>query len=997
MLVSIATDAHQSLMPFPSGQAFAFFKQDAQGTPSLRLSRALLQWRRKAPSSGQVTGQRSTRTWFRKATRIGRTLARLRAALLALACSLVLLLSCVDARLAPPVAASGTWVIQDETVIISNTILTHEGNIVVRGGGRLLVVNATLRLQQVASWQYSVRVEDAARLSIDTSRLDSKYPFTVLTSDSANVTFKDSNARRTAVEVTDFANATGVRSALLSLALSGESSTRIANCTLNSVTSTGAAHAELTGCSAIQLTYAQQSWVSLSNSSFDLLVCDGVNLADVTTCQLGGVHCWLSSRVQLAGCFVEDLVYSDDSALTIGNCSISELLAVSPNPLSAVDLRLGNVTLQGTANVSLTRCSAYQVWMGDQTYLSFVEGSAAIIWVNEWARASVMNCTGAGRSIINIWAYGDAQVNVTRTDVQSLDLGHRTRTRLVSSTANILYAWGYDPPWSYVYAENCTFGEEFRGAWSTHVVLNASTFRNHAVFYAFEQLDAWNCTFHELGVSEGEPASFATCNITRLQLEVDAQVTLKGCRTGVKVSDDKAVIVRSLPVGFVDYWNSNQSGCIQTVSWNLTVIDTVLDNWWLVLHYTPHYTVENCTFDSIEAIQSCSAEIDNVTARYVRLDGSCNITFRWSTITDLEAASSSFGCFTNCSVEHFYTWDLARTRFVACNVTDCPWITMHARSEYVGCSLAGMTLSDNYEATFDNCTIEGLVLWGSCKTVFTRTAITWGIGVHGTSTAEFYNCSVNGLGGYDSTSVRSESCNITGLYLYGSVQFVCANSHVEGIWCYDSAFAVFEGNLTGASYSWIGDSSTLKRILQVDVQDQFGDPIAGADVEVFASDHSLLLARQTGPGGRCYFVLAFQAQNRSLTASFSLVVTFDGRNATVFFNVTSSQPLHIMLDLSVPQPLPEPTRELPALNQADELLNGSAPSDEAPELDTETDASDTCRETISCEEPAQPCRTPPTDWLLLFVRALVLTDTCLADTPFRGRTFCTFNTYPRGS
>lgn len=819
------------------------------------------------------------------------------------------------------VASSGTWVIEDETVIIANTSFVHEGNVVVRGTGRLLLENATLNLRQITSWQFSIRLQDSAVFSLTNSRLKTVYPYRVTLSGASTILTRVLSAPFVALHTESTMISACLNTSLLEVTVSAASGISLHMCQVERVIAAGESHTQLSKCDVGVLRCYDQSTMEIQGSTVDATYCDANSMVSFENSTLGPTWCWFSSNLSARECDITTLQYYDSAVLSVFDSSIDRLIGAGSAPIVLDSLSIRDITLTGLANASLIRCVSESILCDWHSTLRFINGSCSQIQSLDWADVSVIGAPTVICNITSFGAYADTSSHISWAAFDTIELGHRTRTWINDSSAYTLFNWAYDGV-SPLYMFRCVIDWELRLAWGVQGTIMNSTADNVLV-YGDSSLNASGCQFWRIGIGDVDDASIYDCRIEGLFPGGDVQIHIVSSNVscGIQPNPRTSSVFDSLPVGFIGYWNALDSGSIQGLMWNLTIVDSTID-WQAILRYDSIVEFRNCTLSRLASGESCTVLASNMSIDELMVSGHSIVTLSNGTARNLDCELWSISTFTNMLISDVFTIGNSEASFYNCTIDaslaggasrlyfeDCE-IDWHRASGGSSSTITGSTLGNfsSYDASNNygyTTVIADLLICGHVSVLKLSECVINSAYVGNTAVAQFYNCSIGSL----TTTAYAES--------------LCTESSIDSLECRDASIVVFSGNLTGIeSYSITGTSNVIRQ-LEVIVTDSAGQRIEGALVEIYDSDDIMLVQSWTSSEGIVRFEIIFTATYASLMQTFSLNVSRGGSSYVGQFAITDPIPISVVLD-SPPLPTVIP----------DSGYSSMIPSDESGDLNT---------------------------------------------------------------
>jgi len=759
------------------------------------------------------------------------------------------------------VVSSGTWVIENEIVVFTDTTFTHEGNIIIRGTGQLLLENATLSLQQVTSLQFNIKIEDSARLVANESYLDSKYNFRITAQDFGIINVTNTMARRGCFDLSGFAELHGTINRFYSINARGMSEVNITSSRLEQLYTEDNSVLEVTNCECSYLNYQDQSLVSVTNSSIGLLLCDGHQLAHFNGSLIDSVRLWSQCHVSIDRCTMQDLRYSDLAQASITRSSIGYLDVTGQLLLQLEELVVDEIILRGSPNVSLDDCDIGRIMVYQYSSVSMFNSSCDYLFATEFAKVRIQGSPVQQCNVTECIITQYAQGNISWASFDYLEIAHSTTAMVNDTYVYNFYNWAYTTCVLDIY--RCKFHWFRTYAW-TYANLVNTTVESWANIGEGTNFNATSCTFgSELTFYGAARGRCVNCTIAMLRPLHESQVVLDNCTADVYVIDYRARLqkVQSLSQGYMTYWHSNESGSLVGVLWNLTAINTTISGWGLHLWYRDYCEVDNCTLEYLSTGQDEEVVVNNTTIGEVDIRYQSRLVISNSVIMGGGHKDTSTTIYHNCTIGTLHLFHSSEAIFNNSSIdTFYPIQTSSFLSNYSYFDF--MNINGDVDAEFYNSEVYRIDGWSIHHLYAENTNFTWRVSLYSVNSAQFYDCYIQGVSASTSSTFSAEGCYIARLSGYDNSIFSGQNNNIDQIFFYDYSSVYFYGNLSGISYFWVADSAIAYRMLNVRVLDQSLSPLNGALVTVRAPDNSTLVTLLTDSSGNCEFRFAFINSNR---------------------------------------------------------------------------------------------------------------------------------------
>ena len=827
------------------------------------------------------------------------------------------------------VASSGTWIITDETVVLANMTFIHEGNIIIRGTGQLLLENATLKLQQLASWQFSIRLQDEAVMSLNNSRLKTIYPYRIALFGNAVIHAHDLEAPLIALNSESTMASTCMDSSFLEANTGGDSGISFDACQIERIVTTGDANVLLNNSVVSTLRCYGKSTVNVQESLVGAVHCDGNSVVTYVNSTFEDAWCWSYSTLSAKECEISRVQYYDDAIVSISDSTIKTLIAAGSNPVVLESLSIGEVRLTGYANASLIRCTLESAFCDGYSVLRFYNGSCNRIESVDWADVSVIGTPNMICNVTSFGAYADTSSHISWASFNTIVLGHRTKSWITDSSAYSIYNWGYGGI-SLFHMARCDIEWELRLAWGVQGTVVNSTIDNGLV-YGETSLNASGSEYQSLMVGLVGNASIHNCTIASLLPAGDARIHIAKSNVswGIQPLSGTSSVFDSLPVGAIGHWNSLESGSIQGLLWNLTASESTMD-WHAILRYDSIVEFRNCTLTRIACDESCTVIASNMSIDELVVTRNSDVTVSNSTISDLDCGLWSTSTFMNLLISDLFTIGEAGASFYNCTIA----VSLAGGSStphFEGCEIGWHRAAGESSSTLTGCILGNFSSYdASVNSGYNSTVLNTLICSHGTILT-LSECTINSVYAGDDATTYFYNCSIGNLIATAYSDLFCADSSLEILDCSDFSVLLLSGNLTGIVSFSITDSSSVTRQLEVLVTDNIGQHIEGALVEVYDSDSLLLAQSWTNSEGFAQLEIIFTVSYASLLQTLTLNVSDGGNFYEGQFAITD--PLPILVKLGPAPPLAASVdsahSSIEQSDEADSAVNHRHVSDES--------------------------------------------------------------------
>jgi hypothetical protein len=318
-----------------------------------------------------------------------------------------------------------------------------------------------------------------------------------------------------------------------------------------------------------------------------------------------------------------DFRYAESAQATIVKSSIGYLDVTGRFPLRLEEIRIGNVTLTGSANATMRNCTIGHLEAYLYSTIDLVNSSCGYLYADSYVRVTIQGFPAQRCNITRCIITQLATANISWATFDYLEICHSARAQVNDSYVNSFnnWIWGtvvlnisrchfYDLRLggAFVTMTNSTVDRWANIAGGT-VTASSCVFGSWTAFY-------WNCR-----------ASLRNCAVDPLAPHDESQIVLTGCNTSVVILDYNARLhtLDSVPTGMLHYWSSNESNAIPTVPWSLTALDTNLSGWDVHFQWAKSYTVRNCTLRRAYCYGSSQVTMTNIRIGLLQVSANANV------------------------------------------------------------------------------------------------------------------------------------------------------------------------------------------------------------------------------------------------------------------------------------------------------------------------------------------------------------------------------------
>jgi hypothetical protein len=796
-------------------------------------------------------------------------------------------------------ATSGTWVIEDEVVEVTDCTLVHEGIIVIRGAGRLVLVNSTLRLKQLTSWQFSIRLEDSGVLSLTNSQLAGVYPYRVTLRDNSSLVAHSSAAAFVAVRIESTAASTCTDSSFLQLVMGTSSNVTCAGCSIETASVGGGSWLKIERSQVDVMRCRQDSVTILENSTLNTATLDDTAMVHLAGSDVGEVWCWTSSSFLARDCSIERLQYYDAASITVEDSSMDSLVGAGLNPVTLDSLTIREVVLTGVAYASLIECVSDTILCDWYSTLRFINGSCEYIEALEWANVSILGAPSLLCNVTRYGAFADTCSHIAWARFHTIELGHRTRTWISDSSAYTIQSFAYEGP-SPIYMTRCVIDWELRMSWGVVAEIQDSRADNVLV-YGESSLNASGCEFLAIMIGEVDDSILTNCTIGALYPAgkaifsvVDSEVCF-----GIQPDPHTSSSFVGLPTGNVANWNSLDSGAIGGLVWNITIVDSLV-TWRTAIRYDAVVELRDSDFVHVACGESCIVTINNVTTDSMVVTNYCDVTMYGGAVADLDCGLWSTSVFENVSFTDIFTIDYAEITFrnCTCSTSLAGGFSM---PRFENCTVYEHRASGSSSSYIQGSTLDTLFSYDGSVNYCYDSEILSLLSCSHHSRLTISGCNISSLATGNSVFLQIEQSWIGDLLTQTSTLTECTDSTIVHLETRDYSQVLLSGNLTGLTSYSLTQYSTVVRQMVMIVTDGEGQALEGALIQVYDSINQMILEMLTQSDGSVGFEILFTASNSTLLQIFSFNVSLDGRTTEGLFVITDNTPIRVTLE-SVPPP-----------------------------------------------------------------------------------------------
>jgi hypothetical protein len=794
----------------------------------------------------------------------------------------------------PVDATQGTWVIENETVAIENTDLVHEGDIVIRGTGQLSLLNGSLTIVQLLSWQFQIQIEDSGVLFIEDSELRSKYPFKIECNGNSEINMTSSSCTNAKMNLNDDCLGSCTDSSLFGITANGRSQTSIDSCILRIVTSNDEASIVVNGSEIGSVGINDNSQVNITTSHIGPVVvesCKPVNLKD---CAADALRGWGESKITVSGCSLGDYRYSDHVEATISNSSIGDLDATGTSPLTLNQIEIGSAILRGSANVTMIDCTVGTIEVYLYSAITLWNSTCGNFFSTEYADVKILGDSTAMSYLDDCIITQMSTAIIIWSNFDYLEISHSSTAQVNDSYAGYFSTWRYTT--CIIDIWRCRFHELRSGSKVSMHDTSVEIWSNIG-----DDFTAISCDFGADVTFYGSSTGyFENCTMNPLRPQYESQVVIRNCTTRVAILDyaNRLRSVDSVPAGDILYWNSDASNALANVQWNLTVYDSRLTGWDIAFRFEESYTVMNSTLQRVTVSAQCSVAMENSSIEHLVVTNGDTRVYQSELVTiEVQQSAQLILNESVCDVIRHYH-DARSTHY---NSTFDQFLSgTQAECHLFDCEISYLGHSGSSRIYLDNCTLTNLDSSEYAITELVDSEVKSRLGIHHFTVTSVFNSSIGLLSGYQTSQIGLSACTISDiLLLESSVAFV-SDSSIVSFHCIGTSVLTISGNLSDTITSIIENSAQIFREFHFAVEDQLGNPIQSATVEISDSLGNPIISGITNLEGHCNLSVVFEISGLGFLSTFSVVVRYSGFNITNGLLTTTPQPIVLVIDLSGP-------------------------------------------------------------------------------------------------
>jgi len=794
-------------------------------------------------------------------------------------------------------ATQGTWLIENETVVIENNHLVQEGDIVIRGTGQLSLVNSSLTIVQLLSWQFQIRVEDSGMFSIEDSDLHSKYPFKIECNGQSEINLTSSSSPNAMIITNDNSFIFCDDSNLRGIMTNEQSQATVNSCILRTAGSSDDSLVDINSSELGSVGINDDSQTNITASQIGPVVVESGKPTILKDCTADALRGWGESKIAVSGCTLGDYRYSDYVEASFSNSSIGDLDATGIQPLILNQIVIESAILRGSANVTMNQCSVGTLEVYLNSAITLWNSTCDNFFSTQYADVNILGTPSAESYLGDCLITQICTATITWSNFEYLEIAHSSTAQVNDSYAGYFNTWRYTA--CLVDIWRCRF-HEFRVSGSV-ATMHDSSVEIWSNIGVGANLSAISCDFGlDLTFYDTSVGYLENCTMNPLRPQYESQVVIRNCTATVSVFDyaDRVRTVDSVPAGDISYWSSYESNAFLNVQWNLTVYNSILAGWNLRFWHEADYTILNSTLKKVEVKSQCSVVIEDSSIEELWATNGETEVFR-SKLTAIGIQTIARLTLNECVCDAIWHYNDATSMHFN-STFDRFYSYNQAESHLYNCVIRSVGPSGNSHIFLENCTMRYLDAFQYAIVEISNSEVEDRLASHDFTITSITNSTIIILAGYHSSQIDVSTSNISDIRLYHSSDVVIRDSVLISIYCVETSHLSVLGNLSSTTSCSIYNSAQVLRELNIIVENQAGAPIQSATVEVYDSLGNLVVSGMSNSLGVCELTLVFEIAGLGFLSTFTAVASLDGTNTTIMFMTTTPQPLVIVLDTSEP-------------------------------------------------------------------------------------------------
>jgi len=792
-------------------------------------------------------------------------------------------------------ATNGTLLVDGRTLTYENEDLMWAGNIRIVNRGHIVLRNSTFKFVQLASFQYSITIEGSSGISLTDSAFKSKYPVAWTVVDS-QVRLVESFAATTRIDALGNSDIASSSSILAGVEIEGNGSVAVSDSALGPISLSGRSAATILRAELSNLGLADESTCVIENSTVgDVILSDSSSIHQSHS-NASSIHAWDDSSANVTHSDLAEIEVYDSSVASLLDCVIGSYDVRSSRIQILSSLNIGSLNCAGHSTVSAVNTSVHEIYAGFTTVK--LEGCTVDTALFDYgSQAEVLDS-----NVTTLTSTRGALVNISGVRSSLIECQTSAITRIERTRSEVIDMWN---AWGGISTViNSTF-TRLTSRWYTPLVIN-DTVSQFGFFYDGTVVQATNCRFeYYLMAMYDSNLTLDMCYIHELYSRPNCVVELNRCNFSWVIEPElQTHTILCPPIGWTNYFNVLSNGTFDAASFDLTarhstiqglsaavgqgvqcqILSGFLD--WVAVGYGGWADFTNCTIRRVDCYTESFTSLNACAiGRLQSNPGSsgaicaCNITDVWEVWSDWTALNCQFG--------FLGARGPSSVELHACSIDGMAWLDSVSQVWMHDCFLQEIR---QYDTSFIllNCSVVQIFNCGgpgmrpSCRAV---NSTIYGFGGNSDCTVTFVSSRIDHLHAREHSIVTVQDCSVGELVVYGG-------GHVTIVDQFDR---------DSEAYYSIQDTAVVERQYQIAVLYQNSTPAGFIYYEVLDLTGTVLLSGTTLSDGTSSFLFRFTVTNsQTFDDSFEIRVVASGWECSIWFNVTSQQPVVLVLHQMAP-------------------------------------------------------------------------------------------------
>lgn len=798
---------------------------------------------------------------------------------------------------------NGTLIIDGVNVTYEGEEIHQMGNIIVTNGGRLVLNNTSLVFSQLAPLQYTVTVEKSSELRIESSSFITKYPVSWYI-DSSNVTLIDASAAQCVMK--------GKGHSMLSMSGSHVSGVTLTEYCEMAAIDCGIGETNIGSFSVATLSNSDATSIHLSDSAIftaDVLTCTQIIASDDSACTLtlsecDDLHLWEQSEANVSGGYVQDLGLYDSTSIRVSDCSIGyfvirssltqtldslsvdELVCIHYSEVNVISCNIGKLTATNHANLSINSCdlgdvllTEWSVGYAERTNISSAMITSSAVWFLNQINANYLECaSGALVTVLNSTIY---QLYAWNFNATTYSYANYLR---ISHSSIHLVSLGW---WTMPVIDDCVIDD---ASLYHHLILNVT----HTNFT------------NSLRLLDDLRGNFTGCDIALLYTRNIINVTFRNSNIVWQVEPGfETQSITNLPFGPVTFWHPIANGSFDDVSYDLTLIDSIVVDLRIIIGRDVSCSIHNSTFSYAEVANPGYGEFIRCNITQFIANGDADVS--QCIIEDMICRYSSIGHLEDCSIDTMNLYGTPIYTAVGCTFTHVQvggWDGAFLRME--NCNSTSFWVSGTGAAELQDCYIWQIRTYNYIHIAATDCFIDiWYNGYVDYPTANATNCTLGTITAIAHTTLTMVSCDIEYFGARDYATVLAENCSFYQFAAQDWAQVTLRGDFGWTQSFNIYNDVVVYRVFSLHMVFSNGTSCSMTEYAVLSTANVTLYTGTTSLLGTDQFTLSF-TQNNIAEFDDQYAISVDTSILTCWyqFNVSSSQIMVIIVEEKLAPPEP---------------------------------------------------------------------------------------------